>query len=83
MAWNRCGGYPTPTPPGEDHRTCPVCGWIPCLPNCRLGLNQWDVEIGLASLQEMDPPECGGGGPDEEDNPFLPPEEYLDSGDFE
>lgn len=64
MAWNRCG---FPTPPeddGEDHRKCPVCGWIPCLPNCRLGLTIWDVENGLAELQDMDGPPAGDAPPD-------------------
>jgi hypothetical protein len=86
MAWNRCGGYPTPNPSGEDHRTCPVCGWIPCLHSCRLGLTQWDVEIGLAALQDMDPPVDYGRGFPIGDEPFLPPQEpedFVDEGDFE
>ena len=36
--------FPTPPSPGEDHTTCPVCGWNPCTDSCRLGLSVYDVE---------------------------------------
>lgn len=44
MAANRLG-FPEPAPFGENHSTCPVCGWSPCTDTCRLGLSRWDVEI--------------------------------------
>lgn len=74
MAANRMG-YPTPPPPGEDHTACPVCGWRPCLEGCRLGLSAHEVQ----ALEALFPCDHGGDG----DDYFLPPEEFVDPGDFE
>lgn len=88
MAWNRCG-LPTPPdggPTDQDHRKCPICGWLPCLPNCRLALNYWDVEMGLARLEEGD--RCNHGLDDGRDDftvgeePFLPPQDYEQEEEF-
>lgn len=88
MGWNRCG-MPTPPEGDEDHRKCPVCGWLPCLPDCRMEMhNQWDIEKLYELLQEMDYTQPGGGssGFPIGEEPFLPPTDptdFVDEGDFE
>jgi hypothetical protein len=93
MAWNRIGGLPTPPAPGEDHRTCPVCGGLlECFLNCRLGLSAWDVDTGRVGLEAMDEIAEGdvygateGGFLPSSDGftPLEDPEDFTDAGDFE
>jgi hypothetical protein len=90
MAHSRFG-YPTPPPPGEDHRLCPVCGWCPCTSECRLGLLPWEVlELECLFGDELLLPPFDNGV---EGDPFTPPssgflpptspEDFVDPGDFE
>lgn len=43
MPANR-NGLPTPSQSGDDPFMCPVCGWVPCTRNCRLGFHRFELE---------------------------------------
>lgn len=44
-------------PPEYPRHACPVCGFRPCSYQCRLGLQQWDLEMLEEMFAGFDPPE--------------------------